>query len=267
MIANLFCLLPIFICAQTADKDIFDRCVENLIRSKDTAIVDIALYFTGKPYRAGTLEDCGSEHLVVNLNEFDCSTFVESVVALYLTIREKNCDYDTYIDNLTKIRYRNGKIDGYASRLHYASDWIREGRQKNILYQLKNSAVCEKIFFNLCWMTKNSDSYPCLKSNRQAIEAIERVEADIRQTPFYCVPKLKIREMEHTLANGDLVFFTTSKAGLDISHLGIVYRNKGAVSFIHASQKFGKVVVNRESIADYCMSMKSNKGIIICRIN
>lgn len=267
MITKLLWFLPVLVFSQTASKDVFDNCVEHLIRNKDTAIVDIALHFINKPYKAGTLEDCSGEHLVVNLNEFDCSTFVESVVALYLTMKEKNCNYDTYSDKLTKIRYRNGKIDGYVSRLHYSSDWIRDNGQKNILRELKISAMSEKIFFNLSWMTKNSDSYPCLKSDKQAIEKIKKVEADIRQRSFYCIPKLKIKAMENTLADGDLVFFTTTKAGLDISHLGIVYRYNGAVSFVHASQKFGKVVVNRESIADYCMNMKSNRGIIVCRIN
>jgi len=38
--------------------------------------------FPGAPYQTGTLEMPGREKLVVNLHAFDCTTFVETVLAL-----------------------------------------------------------------------------------------------------------------------------------------------------------------------------------------
>ena len=35
-----------------------------------------------------------------------------------------NTTFDDYKAELEKIRYRDGVIDGYASRLHYFCDWI-----------------------------------------------------------------------------------------------------------------------------------------------
>ena len=45
-------------------------------------MLEIGKFFLGTPYVAGTLETKGAEHLVVNLREYDCVTFVENVVAL-----------------------------------------------------------------------------------------------------------------------------------------------------------------------------------------
>ncbi len=45
-------------------------------------MLEIGKFFLGTPYVVGTLETKRGEHLVVNLREFDCVTFVENVVAL-----------------------------------------------------------------------------------------------------------------------------------------------------------------------------------------
>ena len=47
-------------------------------------IIEIGRFFLGAPYRANTLETAGREKLVINLAEFDCTTFVETVLALVL---------------------------------------------------------------------------------------------------------------------------------------------------------------------------------------
>ena len=38
-----------------------------------------------------------------------------------------------FIKNLETIRYRNGVLDGYPSRLHYFTDWIRNNEQKGLV--------------------------------------------------------------------------------------------------------------------------------------
>ena len=48
------------------------------------------------PYVAHTLEVNPKEQLVVNLRELDCTTFVETVLALCLTTREGSVKYSDY---------------------------------------------------------------------------------------------------------------------------------------------------------------------------
>ena len=59
-------------------------------------LVDLASCFIGFPYKAGTLEQ-ENEPLVVNLSEFDCVTFVETVLALKLALDEQP-DYATNLN-------------------------------------------------------------------------------------------------------------------------------------------------------------------------
>ena len=98
-------------------------------QSIETKMVSHALSFLDVPYVANTLEMDGEEELVINCDEVDCTTFVEYVMALAKTPEQANGDISetAFAENLTKIRYRNGKIDGYTSRLHYVSDWINNG--------------------------------------------------------------------------------------------------------------------------------------------
>jgi len=45
-------------------------------------IVEIGRLFINVPYKAGTLENLGKEKLIINVSGFDCTTFVETVLAL-----------------------------------------------------------------------------------------------------------------------------------------------------------------------------------------
>ena len=77
------------------------------------------------PYVAHTLEADGPEELVINCDEVDCTTLVEYVLAETLTpkLADGDISESAFADNLQKIRYRDGKIDGYTSRLHYIAEW------------------------------------------------------------------------------------------------------------------------------------------------
>jgi hypothetical protein len=259
----------------STDNEIFDICAKSFIsENKSFTLVDIALKFIDKPYRGSTLEINDAERLVVNLNEFDCSTFVESVIALFLTFSPEKSDkneqnFELFKQNLTKIRYRDGKINGYLSRLHYASDWISNNQEKKILTDITGKVggdKSEKLTFMIDYMSVHPESYPQLKANPDFVIQIKDVENRIHTKSFHYIPKSEIQSVENKIEQGNIIFFVTSKSGLDVSHQGIACRKNNILTFIHASQKLKKVVVNPESLADYCMNIKSNKGIIICKI-
>ncbi len=73
---------------------------------------------------AHTLECNDKEQLVVNIRELDCTTLVETAAALYITHKNGGRTFGDYCKTLENIRYRNGKANGYSSRLHYFSEWI-----------------------------------------------------------------------------------------------------------------------------------------------
>jgi hypothetical protein len=85
-------------------------------------VTRIGRTFVGAPYVPGTLDPDGPEKLIVNLREFDCVTFVENSLALARTARAGSVDVNDYIEELRRIRYRDGVSVRYPERLHYFSE-------------------------------------------------------------------------------------------------------------------------------------------------
>ena len=74
-------------------------------RSIGAATLAAARYFVGRPYVASTLER-EPERLVINLREWDCTTLVESAVALARTAQSPAPTFDVYLRELSRLRYR-----------------------------------------------------------------------------------------------------------------------------------------------------------------
>jgi hypothetical protein len=89
--------------------------------SQQKAGTNYMLYFArklaGLPYVAKTLEKNDQERLVVNLRQMDCTTFVETVLALKRCMDQGNRTFENFCDNLRLIRYRGGEVS-YPNRLH-----------------------------------------------------------------------------------------------------------------------------------------------------
>jgi hypothetical protein len=237
---------------------------ENL--SPNERIVKAALFFLDTPYVAATLEGNDEEKLVVNLRELDCMTFVENCLALSRATQYPVSDYDYFVRELRKIRYRGGIIRGYTSRLHYTTDWMYDNAEKGELEDITYALGGKKFRVNVNYMSSHPEAYPALKENPEETEAIAQIENVInRRNSYYYIPCNEIREKESLIKSGDIIGFTTKLPGLDISHLGIAYRNKGQLTFIHASSGAKKVIINPESISDYCLINKNNTGIVVLR--
>ena len=89
--------------------------------------------FLGLSYVAHTLELGDTEHLIVNLHGLDCTTFVETVVALSMCDQQDKRTFGDYCKNLSKIRFREGKMTDYTSRLHYFTWWAEDNERLGIV--------------------------------------------------------------------------------------------------------------------------------------
>ena len=86
-------------------------------------IVEIGKSFIGTDYEAHAIEKEGEEQLVINLTGLDCTTFLENVLVFARCIKKGKTSFEDYEKELTFIRYRNGIINKYPSRLHYFTDF------------------------------------------------------------------------------------------------------------------------------------------------
>jgi hypothetical protein len=220
--------------------------------------------FLGTPYVAGTLEVNPTERLICKLDGLDCTTLVESAISLAVA-KSENPTLEGYKDELTKLRYRNGEIDGYASRLHYVVDWMYEnekrGRIENITARIGGVPFRKEINF----MTNHANLYPSL-SESQVWEKVREFESQINSREHYYIPKAGIRKTEAMLHDGDVVAFTSSVEGLDCNHMGIITKVGSRAYLIHASSTGKKVILSHVPLAEYVASVPKHTGMIVARL-
>ena len=270
IIGILLCSYSVQAQIECKNKQIFDSYLEKNSRlsnsSLDSLVIQTALFFLDTPYVAATMEVNDEEQLVVNLQELDCMTLVENCMALSRTVCSKEPDFDTFKKELQSIRYRNGIIDGYTSRLHYTSDWITNNQKMGILEDRTqiSGGIINPMRIN--FMSTRPQSYKHLSKHPEDIEKIQQIEDSISSRTYYYIPKEKINDCAKQIKSGDIIGFVTSIPGLDVSHFGIAYYENGILKFIHASSGAEKVIIDDSSLADYCKSIKSNKGIVVCRM-
>ena len=114
-------------------------------------------------------------------------------------------------------------------------------------------------------MSTHPDSYKQLKGNPGRIAVMAAKEKEISVRPHYYIPQDEINEHAGQIRNGDIVCSVTTVKGLDISHVGIVCRERDMLTFIHASTVQKRVIVNEEPLQEYVQGIKRNCGIMIVR--
>lgn len=213
----------------------------------------IARRFVGRPYVAGTLEG-EPEVLRVNLDELDCTTLVETVMALSYTLGERRTGWQDYIYNLRRLRYRGGEVDGYPSRLHYICEWavdnIHRGNFDDVTRDIPKAVYMVR---TIDFMSAHRDKYPALADSVN-YERIRRVESGFRNHRF---PYVKTNDASDKtvlarLREGDFVAFVSNLKDLDVTHMGILVReDDGQLHVLHASSSEGRVVVSPQPLGEF----------------
>ncbi len=253
------------------DRRIFEELVRFLDKKKTSAkfpdqlMLEIGKFFLGTPYVAGTLETKRAEHLVVNLREHDCATFVENVVALVWYIKSREKSFEAFQRLLRKIRYRQGRLQGYSSRLHYFSDWIHDNQKKGIVRDVTVEIGGRPLRKTINFMTKNPNLYPPLK-NVANFRKMKSVERTISRRSLYLIPKRALRRLEDWIRDGDLIAITTNAEGLDVEHVGLATRVKNRIHLLHASSTEGKVVLSKKTLYRYLMQSRARSGMMVARV-
>ena len=252
----------------TEDKAIFQHYMDTMQPKRtlpmNELMIQTALFFEGTPYVASTLGK-EPEGLVINLRELDCTTFMETVLALCRTLKGNQHTFEAYCENLQYLRYRNGTITDYTDRLHYMADWFYENEQKGIVKDIAKIIGGEPLTLNLSFISTHPDSYKQLKSHPELVQKMEQKEREINQRPHYYLPKANINTLSSGIQNGDILCFATTVNGLDVTHVALAYWQASKLRFIHASMSAMKVIVQNGSLQDYANNIKSCKGLLIAR--
>jgi len=254
------------------DKIIFEEKIKiaeekNLYEKPiNEVIVEIGKSFIGTEYKGFVLEEEGEEHLVVNLRELDCTTYLENVLTIARCIKQNDTSFQNYLHELQYIRYRRGIINNYTSRLHYFSDWIHDNFFKYVVRDITKEIGGEKVRFKLDYMSSHPNGYRQLSDNPEFLSVIKKTEREISKREYYFISKSKIEEIESKIDNGDMIAFTSNIKGLDVNHVGIAVRTEGKrIHILHSPEPGTKVQITPLALPEYISKLKHDTGIIVFR--
>jgi hypothetical protein len=263
-----------FIQAQVYTNQDIKICVEKfqLVINKNLTnkpigdvMVAIGNSFIGSLYKAHTLEAAQPETLVVNLRDFDCTTYVECCLALARAAKMKHPTVKKFMEQLQYERYRNGEIDGYPSRLHYFTDWIYDGQRKGIVNDITRSLGGIPYKKVIDFMTTHRDAYKQLKNDNYFNE-MKKIESELSLRKLYYIPKDSVGKIENKLKNGDIIATTTNIPGLDVSHVAMIIKlDNGETRILEAPDVGLRVKLSYVPLSKYLMDNKKQTGIIVAR--
>jgi Protein of unknown function (DUF1460) len=175
-----------------------------------------------------------TEVFVTRMDGFDCVTYLETVLAL----AESN-KIDDFPERLREIRYEQGRVE-WRKRLHYTTQWSEYHIRRGTLLDLTvGEGTIERI--------KRLDYLP----------GLEPKTGHFRYFPTRMLP-----EVSRRLMDGDLIYFVSTRKGLDVFHVGLLIKNGDHFHLRHAAHS-RKAVVEQE-LFDF---VKTNRmsGFIVNR--
>lgn len=264
--------------AESAKKPGYKIRIEGLLKDakQQKSSTNFPLFFARQfldvPYVAHTLEVNDEERLVINADELDCTTLVETVTALTLCAYRKSFTFLAYQQALQAMRYRNGVIDRYPSRIHYFTDWIAENTKAGIVTEIQqpNPPFTQIQTVKVNYMSQHPQSYKALKAHPEYVAEIAQMEQRLTGKKFRFIPKSEVKDtpaMREAVHDGDIIAITCNKPGLDIAHLGFAVWRSDGLHLLNASQLHKKVVEEPMTLYQYLQKHPSHTGIRIIRIN
>jgi hypothetical protein len=240
--------LPVF-----TGKEVFDRIMAKADASRWSTLSigelmgKVMQELQGSPYRANPLDDFGDREVCsVDLTSFDCVTFIETTLAFARMLKQGGRTPSDLLRQIGFIRYRQGSVGNFSTRLNYTTDWFVDNEKKHVLRLLFTLPGSQRFTQKVGFMSTHSDKYRQLVAHPELVEVIRRQEDEINHRSLKFVPLDKIAAVEPLLHTGDIVGVCTNQSGLDIAHTGLVLRTEdGVAHFVDAS------------------SMKKNMNVVI----
>ncbi len=277
----LFILFPLVSSAQTVLFEPSDSVKVEKLLAEAPELSSAGEYMShfgrelaGTPYAAGTLEKGAVERLVINLGEFDCTTFVETALALSLCMRNGKHDFGDFCDFLRRIRYQGGEV-AYEKRLHYFTSWIESNTSAGFVTEGSQDELPAALFdetqtLEVSYMTTHADQYPQIKADTLTFGQIAMTETGLTGKKYKYIPKRLLlrgtKALKKYVQNGDIIAIVTSKSGLDVGHVGIAsWHGDGTLHLLNASQVRKKVTDEPMTLYNYMQKNPSQIGIRVVK--
>ena len=240
--------------------ELLRKGVESKLKNAGDIVCFYANELLGTPYVGHTLEG-DSEMLTINIDELDCTTFIETLYALTRATLDERYSWRDYAGNLESVRYRGGLLGDYSSRLHYISEWIVDNYSRGNLVEITGDLPHSQYQIkSINFMSQHKDSYRSLKDDDAMLNKIVMIESKLRKHRMPILRKswLSDKGVKTALHDGDFVGLVTNVDGLDISHLGIILKDdKGEPHLLDASYSGGKVMIEPKPLKEHLSGSRS----------
>jgi hypothetical protein len=208
-------------------------------------IAAISARFLTTPYRANTLTGGPDtpEQLVINFDGVDCFTLLDYVEALR---RSKNLP--EFPDRLVDVRYFDSTVS-WEQRRHFFTDWLEATPMwvDDVTAEV-GGAQAQRVVKQL---------------NRDKEGALLLTGIPVRQRTIHYLPTSALDKTHFdNLRNGDYLGIYSQRAGLDVSHTGILIRRDGQLFLRHASSRTGLKQVVDSPLLEY---LDGKPGLVILR--
>ncbi|MEE8410503.1 MAG: N-acetylmuramoyl-L-alanine amidase-like domain-containing protein [Myxococcota bacterium] len=219
----------------------------------------------GTPY-GDPPQDRDPERLTVELETFQCVSFVESTLAVARCTWSEQPNGECFLRELQALRYRDGIMDGYGSRLHYFTDWIDDNTRRGHLRNLSIDLGGKAETFDFTFMTAHPLRYPAL-ADPHAFAEVNATEERLSRLPHLVLGHAAVSANAQRLRSGDLVAIVSDKyPGLRVRHAGFIDRTaQGLPRLLHASSSHKRVMITAAGIADYMTTRPDRRGIVALR--
>jgi hypothetical protein len=237
------------------------------------AAIRVGELAAGSPYVPFTLESYlraggspRSEPLILSLTRFDCVTLVEACLAVArVALTNHAPSWKRFGQEVERMRYRGGRREGYASRLHYFSEWISDGEKRGLVTDRSAELGGTLDSRPLRFMSRHRDRYPALADSR-VFREIQAMEERLDQQRRWVVPTKCVPHVLDRIEHGDLLAFATEIDGLDASHAAFAHRgDDGQLRVLHAPLSGGVVEVTRRTLPEYVAGIRRATGIMVAR--
>ena len=169
------------------------------------------------------------------------------------------------------MRYRQGIIDGYPSRLHYFSDWIDDKTSMQLVSEVQQTTAPFTAVqtLNINYMSRHPQAYDALKAHPEFITTIAQQEKQLTGRQYRFIPKREVKNMQamrQAVHDGDIIAITCSKPGLDIAHLGFAVWRADGLHLLNASSIHKMVVEEPMTLGQYLKKHASHTGIRVIKV-
>jgi hypothetical protein len=223
---------------------------------------------------AGTLDayiraDGGAarvEPLTLSLTRFDCVTLVEACIAVgRVADHDGAASWKRFGRETERMRYRGGERRGYASRLHYFSEWISDGQRRGLVKDCGAELGGMEDARPLRFMSEHRASYPALADDG-VFREIAAMERRLDERARRVIPSKQLPGVVDRIESGDVLAFATEIPGLDVTHAAFAHRGAdGVLRVLHAPLSGGVVEVTHTTLPEYVAAIRRCTGVLVAR--